>query len=419
MFEVNNPELTSWVRVPADSDFPIQNLPFGIFSTADRSARPGVAIGEHILDLADVAAMGLLDDLGCDREDFEASTLNAFIGRGKQATRAVRNRLGELLQSGATELTSHASRVLVSQSEATMHLPVQVGDYTDFYSSEDHARNVGKMFRDPENALLPNWKHMPVGYHGRASSIVVSGTPIRRPSGQTRPDDNAPPVFGPSRLVDFELEMAFVTHGGKPLGESISTAEADDFIFGLALFNDWSARDIQKWEYVPLGPFLGKNFGSSVSPWIVTLDALEGYRVPGPVQDPAVLPYLEYEGQSHYDVALEVEIIPENGQGLTVCRSNFKHMYWNMRQQLAHHTVNGCNVNAGDMMASGTISGPEKGSFGSMLEISWRGTQPVQMPDGSERKFILNGDTVRMTGFASKPGAPRIGFGKVDGKVVG
>ena len=226
-------------------------------------------------------------------------------------------------------------------------------------------------------------------------------------------------MFGPSRLVDFELEMAFVTHGGKPLGERITTEEADDFIFGLALFNDWSARDIQKWEYVPLGPFLGKNFGSSVSPWIVTLDALEGYRVPGPVQDPAVLPYLEYEGQSHYDVALEVEIIPENGQGLTVCRSNFKHMYWNMRQQLAHHTVNGCNINAGDMMASGTISGPEKGSFGSMLEISWRGTQPVQMPDGSERKFILNGDTVRMTGFASKPGAPRIGFGAVDGKVVG
>ena len=419
MFEVNNPELTSWVRVPADSDFPIQNLPFGIFSTADRSARPGVAIGEHILDLADVAAMGLLDDLGCDREDFEASTLNAFIGRGKQATRAVRNRLGELLQSGATELTSHASRVLVSQSEATMHLPVQVGDYTDFYSSEDHARNVGKMFRDPENALLPNWKHMPVGYHGRASSIVVSGTPIRRPSGQTRPDDNAPPVFGPSRLVDFELEMAFVTHGGKPLGESISTAEADDFIFGLALFNDWSARDIQKWEYVPLGPFLGKNFGSSVSPWIVTLDALAPYRVSGPDQDPAILPYLGYEGPSHYDVALEVEIIPENGEGLTVCRSNFKHMYWNMRQQLAHHTVNGCNIHAGDMMASGTISGPEKGSFGSMLEISWRGTQPVQMPDGSERKFILNGDTVRMTGFASKPGAPRIGFGAVDGKVMG
>jgi fumarylacetoacetase len=247
---------------------------------------------------------------------------------------------------------------------------------------------------------------------------VVSGTPIRRPHGQTRPNDAEPPAFGPSRLLDFELEMAFVTHAGKPMGERITADEADEFIFGLALFNDWSARDIQKWEYVPLGPFLGKNFASSMSPWIVTLDALEGYRVPGPVQDPAVLPYLEYAGDSHYDVALEVEIVPENGQGLTVCRSNFKHMYWNMRQQLAHHTVNGCNINAGDMMASGTISGPEKGSFGSMLEISWRGTQPVQMPDGSERKFILDGDTVRMTGFASKPGAPRIGFGKVDGKVV-
>jgi fumarylacetoacetase len=331
----------------------------------------------------------------------------------------VRNRLGELLQSSATELPDHASRVLVAQSDATMHLPVHVGDYTDFYSSEDHARNVGKMFRDPENALLPNWKHMPVGYHGRASSIVVSGTPIKRPNGQTRPDDTAPPVFGPSRLVDFELEMAFITHGGKPLGERIPTEEADDFIFGLALFNDWSARDIQKWEYVPLGPFLGKNFGSSVSPWIVTLDALAPYRVKGPEQDPAILPYLESTGDAHYDVALEVEIIPENGQGLIVCRSNFKHMYWNMRQQLAHHTVNGCNINAGDMMASGTISGPEKGSFGSMLEISWRGTQPVQMPDGSERKFILNGDTVRMTGFASNPGAPRIGFGAVDGKVTG
>ena len=293
MFEVNNPELTSWVDVPADSDFPIQNLPFGIFSTADRSARPGVAIGEHILDLTEVSALGLLDGFGCERGDFESATLNAFIGRGKHATRAVRNRLGELLQAGATELADHASRVLVAQSDATMHLPVQVGDYTDFYSSEDHARNVGKMFRDPENALLPNWKHMPVGYHGRASSIVVSGTPIRRPSGQTRPDENAPPVFGPSRLLDFELEMAFVTHGGKPMGESISTAEADDFIFGLALFNDWSARDIQKWEYVPLGPFLGKNFGSSVSPWIVTLDALAPYRVSGPVQDPAILPYLE------------------------------------------------------------------------------------------------------------------------------
>ena len=419
MLEANHPDLTSWVEVLADSDFPIQNLPFGIFSARDRSARVGVAIGEQILDLQSVSEMGLLDGLGCERSDFSQSTLNAFIGRGKSVTRSMRQRLSELLRSDAAELGSKADEVLVKQAEATMHLPCAIGDYTDFYSSEDHARNVGKMFRDPDNALLPNWKHMPVGYHGRASSIVVSGTPIRRPHGQTRPNDADPPVFGPSRLLDFELEMAFITHPGKPLGETISTAEADEYIFGLALFNDWSARDIQKWEYVPLGPFLGKNFGSSISPWIVTLDALEPFRVSGPVQDPTVLPYLEYAGDSHYDVQLGVEIVPENGQGQSVCQSNFKHMYWNMRQQLAHHTVNGCDIRGGDVLASGTISGPEAGSFGSMLEISWRGTQPISMPDGSERKFILDGDTVRMTGFANKAGQPRIGFGAVEGKVVG
>ena len=418
MIEANRPDLRSWVDVPAGSDFPMQNLPFGIFSTVNRSPRPGVAIGAQILDLRVVAERGLLDGLGCDRSDFAKATLNTFIGRGKKVTRTVRNRLSELLREDSS-LAEDAASVLVEQAEATLHLPVQIGDYTDFYSSEDHARNVGKMFRDPDNALLPNWKHIPVGYHGRASSIVVSGTPIKRPHGQTRPNDPEPPIYGPSRLLDFELEMAFVTHPGKPLGDTISTAEADDYIFGLALFNDWSARDIQKWEYVPLGPFLGKNFSSSMSPWIVTLDALEPYRVPGPVQDPEVLPYLAYEGDAHYDVALQVEIIPESGEGKTVCQSNFKHMYWNMRQQLAHHTVNGCNIRSGDVMASGTISGPKPGSFGSMLEISWRGTQPVQMPDGSERKFILDGDTVRIAGFAGGAGRPRIGFGKVDGRVVG
>lgn len=417
MIEANRPDLQSWVNVPADSDYPIQNLPFGIFSIADRSPRPGVAIGDQILDLHAVAERGLLDGLGCERTDFAQPTLNAFIDCGKAATRAVRGRVSELLREGS-DLAADATSVLVAQAEATLHLPVHIGDYTDFYSSEDHARNVGKMFRDPDNALLPNWKNIPVGYHGRASSIVVSGTPIKRPNGQTRPNDAEPPVYGPSRLLDFELEMAFVTHPGKPLGETISTAEADDYIFGLALFNDWSARDIQKWEYVPLGPFLGKNFGSSMSPWIVTLDALEPYRVPGPMQDPEVLPYLAYEGDAHYDVALQVDIIPADGVGKTVCQSNFKHMYWNMRQQLAHHAVNGCNIRGGDVMASGTISGPEPGSFGSMLEISWRGTQPVQMPNGTERKFILNGDTVRITGFAGGDGSPRIGFGKVDGKVV-
>ncbi len=392
--------LTSWVDVPAGHDFPLANLPFGIFSTSDRSPRPGVRLGEQVLDLSALHALGMLNDLDLTGDALAAPVLNPLLKLGKPVTVALRKRLQVLMAADYTELRDrpdlHAS-CLVSASDVTMHMPVEVGDYTDFYSSEDHARNVGKMFRDPENALLPNWKHMPVGYHGRASSIVVSGTPIRRPQGQTRPSEDQPPVFGPSRLLDFELEMAFVTFEGKPLGERITTAEAEDHIFGLVLFNDWSARDIQKWEYVPLGPFLGKNFGSSISPWIVTLEALEHLRVAGPQQDPAVLDYLAYKGDSHYNVPLEVEIIPQGASsGQVVCRSNLRHMYWNMRQQLAHHTVNGCNLRAGDMMASGTISGPEKGSFGSMLEISWRGTEPVSMPDGSERKFIQDGDTVVM-----------------------
>ena len=411
MIEANNPNLKSWVNVPEGNDFPIQNLPFGIFSTSDRSARPGVAIGEFIIDLQFLSDGGYLEGLGFEKSDFNSSTLNPIINRGKAATSALRNRISELLRDDSTELDQRDD-ALVSMSDATMHMPIEVGDYTDCYSSEDHARNVGKMFRDPENALLPNWKHMPVAYHGRASSIVVSGTPVKRPHGQLKPADEQPPVYGPSRLLDFELEMAFITHPGKKLGESISTAEAEDYIFGMVIFNDWSARDIQKWEYIPLGPFLGKNFASSISPWVVTLDALDPYRVSGPKQDPAVLPYLEYEGDSHYDLDLEVEIVPPNGQGKVVCRSNFKHMYWNMRQQLAHHTVNGCNIRGGDMIASGTISGPEEGSFGSMLEISWKGTKPVPMPDGTERKFIQDGDTVVMR--ASKG---LIGFGEVSGEL--
>ena len=392
--------MTSWIEVPEGHDFPLANLPFGIFSTAARSARPGVRLGEHVIDLSALFDAGLLNGLGLSTEVLGAPVLNPLMKLGKPVTVVLRERIQTLFASDTAELRDrpdiHTS-CLVSASSVTMHMPVEVGDYTDFYSSEDHARNVGKMFRDPDNALLPNWKHMPVGYHGRASSIVVSGTPIRRPMGQTRPDPEASPVFGPSRLLDFELEMAFITFEGKPMGERISTAEAEDHIFGLVLFNDWSARDIQKWEYVPLGPFLGKNFGSSISPWVVTLEALDHLRVAGPSQDPAVLDYLTYEGDSHYDVPLEVEIVPEGqASGQVVCRSNFRHMYWNMRQQLAHHTVNGCNLRAGDMMASGTISGPEKGSFGSMLEISWRGTEPVAMPDGTERKFIQDGDTVVM-----------------------
>ena len=405
--------MTSWIEVPEGHDFPLANLPFGIFSTADRDARPGMRLGDHVIDLSALFDAGLLDGLGFSADVLFEPVLNPLMKLGKPTTVALRKRVQTLFASAAAELRDRSdlhAACLVPASSVSMHMPVEVGDYTDFYSSEDHARNVGKMFRDPENALLPNWKHMPVGYHGRASSIVVSGTPIRRPMGQTRPDLEAPPIFGPSRLLDFELEMAFITFDGKPLGERITTAEAEDYIFGLVLFNDWSARDIQKWEYVPLGPFLGKNFGSSISPWVVTLEALDHLRVAGLKQDPEVLDYLKYEGKSHYNVPLEVEIIPEGASsGQVVCRSNFRHMYWNMRQQLAHHTVNGCNLRAGDMMASGTISGPEKGSFGSMLEISWRGTQPVAMPDGTERKFILDGDTVVMR-------APF--FGEVSGRLL-
>jgi len=415
MIEANNPSLSSWIDVPSGHDFPIQNLPFGIFSTNSLSPRPGVAIGSYVVDLQALSATGLLEGLGFENSDFAASTLNPIINRGKAATSTLRNRISVLLRDNCSELRDSDSRTscVISSDDVQMHMPVEVGDYTDCYSSEDHARNVGKMFRDPANALLPNWKHMPVAYHGRASSIVVSGTPVRRPHGQLKPADDQPPVYGPSRLLDFELEMAFITHPGKPLGETISTSEADDFIFGMVIFNDWSARDIQKWEYIPLGPFLGKNFGSSISPWVVTLDALDQLRVPGPVQDPEVLPYLEYNGDAHYDLDLEVEITPANREGLVVCRSNFKHMYWNMRQQLAHHTVNGCNMRGGDMIASGTISGPDVGSFGSMLEISWKGTKPVSMPDGSERRFINDGDTVTMR--ASKG---LIGFGEVSGKLL-
>ncbi len=296
-------------------------------------------------------------------------------------------------------------------------MPVKVGDYTDFYSSIEHATNVGMMFRDPKNALLPNWRHIPVGYHGRSSSIVVSGTDIHRPKGQTKADDAAAPVFGPTRLLDFELEMAFITGKKTELGESIPVDKAEEYIFGMVIFNDLSARDIQKWEYVPLGPFLSKNFGSVISPWIVTLDALEPFRVEGPEQKPEVLPYLQTEGKKNFDIDLEVLIKPENSTEQRVSKSNFKYMYWNMNQQLAHHTVNGCNINVGDMYGSGTISGPTPDSYGSMLEITWRGTKPVKMPDGTERKFINDNDTIIMKGYAEKNGL-RIGFGEVTTKIL-
>lgn len=420
MIQANDPKLKSWVEVPKGSDFPIQNLPFGIFKTRYLTAVAGVAIGNHVIDLVYLHENGFLDGLGLPSGVFNQPYLNDFIALGKKKAREVRGRISELLRSDNDELKSNlAAReiALIPMSEVQMMMPVRVPNYTDFYSSEEHATNVGSMFRDPKHALLPNWKHLPVGYHGRPSSIVVSGTPIHRPKGQLKPVDTEPPIFSPSRKLDFELEVAFITCTETKLGQSINTRQAEDHIFGFVLFNDWSARDIQQWEYVPLGPFLGKNFGSTVSPWIVTMDALEPFRVEGPEQNPHVLPYLSFEGSKNFDIRLEVLIQPNNSEATTVCRSNFKYMYWNVNQQLAHHTVNGCNIQVGDVYASGTISGPSPGSYGSMLELSWNGQKPLTMPDGTERKFIEDGDTVIIKGLAEKDGV-RIGFGECKGKVL-
>ena len=418
--KANDPSLKSWLEISKESDFPIQNLPFGIYSTKNKTKRVGVAIGDQILDLYRLFKLGYLDSLSFCEHCFSNENLNRMMGHGKLEIRDLRNRISELLNAENLELSHNKeaiAKVLDLQSESEMHLPVEIGDYTDFYSSEQHAFNVGSMFRDPDNALLPNWKHIPVAYHGRSSSIIPSGQDIIRPKGQQKLDDNENPIFGASKLLDFELEMGFITFQGKPLGNTISTQEADEFIFGMCLFNDWSARDIQKWEYIPLGPFLAKNFASSMSCWIVTLDALEPFRTAGPIQKPKVLPYLEYSGDKHLDIELTVAIQTENGAKKVVTNSNYKHMYWNMNQQLAHHTVNGCNVNCGDILASGTISGPEEGSFGSMLEISWKGTKPVKMPDGSERKFIQDGDSVIFNGRAKNKDF-NIGFGELISKVL-
>lgn len=418
--KANNPKLKSWVEVPAGSDFPIQNLPFGIFNTEYLSPVAGVAIGDHVLDLVYLHENGFLDGLGVPVGIFNQRYLNDFIGLGKKKTREVRERISELLQHDNDELKSNVAAreiALIPMSEVEMQLPIRIPNYTDFYSSEEHATNVGTMFRDPKNALLPNWKHLPVGYHGRASSIVVSGTDIHRPKGQIKPLDSEIPLFCPSQKVDFELEMAFITCTDTKLGSSISTKDAEEHIFGFVLFNDWSARDIQNWEYVPLGPFLGKNFGSTISPWIVTLDALQPFRVKGPDQFPQVLPYLVANGERNFDISLEVLIKPEQSDETTVSRSNFKYMYWNVNQQLAHHTVNGCNVQVGDLYASGTISGPSPGSFGSMLELTWNGQRPMHLADGTERKFINDGDTVVLRGHAEKDGV-RIGFGECKGKIL-
>ena len=412
--------LKSWVEVPDNSDFSIYNIPFGIFQRADQAPRIGTAIGDKVVDLDYLQKSGYVDIEGVPQGMFIDKTLNNFIALGRKKTGEVRQRLIELLDENTDDLqytTEDVELALIPMSKVKMLMPVDVPNYTDFYSSQEHATNVGTMFRDPANALFPNWKHLPVAYHGRPSSIIPSGVAIHRPKGQTKPPEADVPVFGPTKRLDFELEMAFITCSNTELGQSIPVASAENHIFGMVLFNDWSARDVQVWEYVPLGPFLAKNFASSISPWIVTMDALEAFKVDGPKQEVKVLPYLASEGKKSFDINLSVAVQPEGVEEKVVCNSNYKYMYWNICQQLAHHTINGCNIEVGDMYGSGTISGSTPDSYGSMLELAWKGTKPLKMSDGSERKFIDDGDTVIMRGFAEKDGK-RVGFGEVKTKVL-
>ena len=418
-----------WLEIPDEHPFGIANLPYGVFDRPDADkARCGVRIGEHVLDLRVLEHEGLLDGtLPAGEHIFCKPALNAFLALGREHWRAVRTRITELLSDRGSKLRTDGAlreQALVPLERVTMRLPAQIGDYTDFYSSKQHAFNVGSMFRGPENALMPNYVWIPVGYHGRASSVVVSGTPVRRPCGQLKPDDADQPTFGPSRLLDFELELGYFVGPGNPLGEPIPIERAEEHIFGVVIVNDWSARDIQKWEYVPLGPFLGKSFATTISPWVVPLEALEPLRCEPPTQDPRPLDYLRIrdaagvpEAGWAYDIPLEVAIqSPRMPEPQTICRTNFRHMYWTIAQQVAHHTVNGCNLRPGDLLASGTISGPEPQSYGSLLELTWRGTKPIRLSDGTERKFLADGDTVIMRGVCERGGV-RIGLGACVGRV--
>jgi fumarylacetoacetase len=422
MSPTNDPSPRSFVPVPPESHFPIQNLPYGIFRRRSGGRRAGVAIGDAVLDLTLLEERGLLSAPALrGRRVFDTGTLNAFMALGRAAWGEVRATISRLLRIDEPTLRDDGALreyALVPMAEVEMLLPADVGDYTDFYSSREHATNVGTMLRGPDKALMPNWLHLPVAYHGRASSVVVSGTDVRRPRGQSNPDQGPAPTFGPSRSLDFELEMAAFVGPGNELGRPVPVGEAGEHLFGMVLLNDWSARDIQAWEYVPLGPFLAKNFATSISPWVVPLEALEPFRTAGPPQDPAPLPYLRSEGDRTYDIHLEVHLQSERRAAPhRVCASNFKHLYWDLRQQLAHHTVNGCNLRPGDLLASGTISGPEPGSYGSLLELTWRGTRPLALPGGEERRFLQDGDRVTFTAWCQGAGY-RVGFGTVTGKVL-
>ncbi|QUN30827.1 fumarylacetoacetase [Cupriavidus sp. KK10] len=412
---------TSWIASANDgqSHFPLQNLPYGVFSTKGQAPRVGVAIGDQVLDLAALDEAGLLP--AAAKGTFAAGSLNRFIALGKPVWSETRKRLGALLSGDDAALRDNAAlrdKALVPMAAATLHLPVEIPGYTDFYSSKEHATNVGRMFRDPDNALLPNWLEIPIGYNGRASSVVVSGTPLHRPNGQIKLPNEARPVFSACRKLDFELEMGFIVGKESALGEPISTADAPAHMFGMVLLNDWSARDIQQWEYVPLGPFNSKGFGTSISPWVVTMEALEPFRRDNPEQSPQPLPYLQQQDKNAYDIALEVALQPQGAAApSTICRTNFKAMYWTMAQQLAHHTVSGCNVRVGDLMGSGTISGTTPDSYGSLLEMTRNGAEPVTLADGSRRGFLEDGDDVIMTGYCQGEGY-RVGFGAVSGKIL-
>jgi fumarylacetoacetase len=415
--------MRSFLAISPDSDFSIYNLPYGVFKTrGGGNPRVGIAIGEWVVDLA------VLDDAGfftgttfAGQNVFSRPSLNAFMALGRSAWREARSIVQQLLREDVVALRENAllrDAALVPQALVEMLLPVEIGDYTDFYSSYYHAHNVGTMLRGADNALMPNWKHLPVAYHGRSSSIVVSGTNFHRPRGQIKPADASEPFYAPTRSLDFELEMGFFIGGETALGEPIPIARGDECMFGMVLVNDWSARDIQAWEYQPLGPFLAKNFATSISPWVVTFDALEPFKKPLTTQDPKPLAYLAREHDWTYDIALQVTLQSEKmevPQVLTT--SNFQNLYWSMNQQLAHHTANGCNVRTGDLLASGTISGAEPASRGSMLELTWRGTQPLQFPNGEQRRFLEDGDQVSMHAWCQTNGI-RVGFGEVTGKVL-
>ncbi len=412
--------MKSFVSYPENSDFSIHNIPFGVAVFDQEYIACATRIGDIVIDLATLYDFGYFNDVnGLQDNVFEAYTLNELIELGKPITKSIREKIQTLLLEGSSLSKDEKSieECFFNLDQVKMLMPVHVANYTDFYSSIEHATNVGKLFRDPENALLPNWRHLPVAYHGRASSIVVSGTEIIRPKGQTKAKTEPLPSFGPCKQLDFELELGFIINQNTEMGDRISVEEAEDSIFGLVLFNDWSARDIQSWEYVPLGPFLAKNFASSISPWVVTLEALEPFRTESPKQEPEVLEYLKSSGKKNYDIHLEVGLTPDKGTEVIITKTNFKTMYWNMAQQLAHHTVNGCNVEVGDLYASGTISGNEPDSFGSLLELTYQGEKPLVLNDGQKRKFLEDQDTVSMRGWAEKDGI-RVGFGEVVGTIL-